>query len=104
MHKPASYNERANSTLSNFLYSPGKRTKNSASLLGRVSATQSIHTNIKMNTRSRTYLPAIDESPTKSEVVLELLIQSKLMPEALGLEETDVVLDQAFMPKLSKSC
>ena len=46
-----------------------------------------------------TYLPAINQSPTKLETVLELLMQSKEKAEALGLSETDVVLDQAIYAK-----
>jgi len=33
------------------------------------------------------------------DVVLELLVQSKLKAEKLGLEETDVVFDQAIYAK-----
>ena len=40
------------------------------------------------------YLPAINASPTKLDTVLEILIQSKAKAEFLGLEETDVVMDQ----------
>ena len=48
-------------------------------------------------THTVTYLPAIDQSPTHTETVMELLIQSKMKKaEALGLLETDVVLDQAI--------
>lgn len=46
-----------------------------------------------------TYLPAINESPTKMDTVLELLYQSKEKAEKLGLVETDVVLDQAIYAK-----
>jgi len=42
-----------------------------------------------------TYLPAINQSPTNPDTVLELLIQSKEKAEHLGLKETDVVADQA---------
>ena len=46
-----------------------------------------------------TYLPAINQSPTNPDTVLELLIQSKAKAEHLGLEETDVVVDQAIYAK-----
>ena len=45
------------------------------------------------------YLPAINQSPTSHDTVLELLIQSKLKAEKLGLAETDVVLDMAIYSK-----
>ncbi len=45
------------------------------------------------------YLPAINQSPTKLETVQELLVQSKEKAEALGLSETDVVMDQAIYAK-----
>lgn len=45
------------------------------------------------------YLPAINQSPTSYETVLELLNQSKLKAEKLGLTETDVVLDMAIYAK-----
>lgn len=45
------------------------------------------------------YLPAINESPTKIDTVLELLNQSKEKAEKLGLSETDIVLDQAIYAK-----
>eukprot|EP00794_Sanderia_malayensis_P021054 gene21054-23110_t len=45
------------------------------------------------------YLPAIDALPTKLEIVLELLQQSKIKAELLGLQETDIVLDQAVYAK-----
>ena len=45
------------------------------------------------------YLPAINKSPTKMDTVLELLTQSKIKAEKLGLKETDVVLDQAIYAK-----
>lgn len=45
------------------------------------------------------YLPAINKSPTKMDAVLELLTQSKMKAERLGLAETDVVLDQAIYAK-----
>ena len=45
------------------------------------------------------YLPAIDESPTKLDVVLELLEQSKAKAQKLGLNDTDVVVDQAVYAK-----
>ncbi len=41
-------------------------------------------------------LPAINQSPTKLETVQDVLVQSKLKAEALGLSETDVVMDQAI--------
>ena len=46
-----------------------------------------------------TYLPAIDRSPTSPDTVLELLVQSKAKAEHLGLQETDVVVDQAIYAK-----
>ncbi len=45
------------------------------------------------------YLPAINQSPTKLDTVLELLCQSKEKAEKIGLKETDVVLDQAIYAK-----
>ena len=45
------------------------------------------------------YLPAINQSPTSHDTVLELLSQSKLKAEKLGLMETDVVLDMAIYAK-----
>ena len=45
------------------------------------------------------YLPAINQSPTSHNTVLELLIQSKVKAEKLGLDETDVVLDMAIYSK-----
>lgn len=45
------------------------------------------------------YLPAINQSPTSHDTVLELLSQSKLKAEKLGLTETDVVLDMAIYAK-----
>ena len=42
------------------------------------------------------YLPAINQSPTSHDTVLELLSQSKLKAEKLGLTETDVVLHMAI--------
>ena len=45
------------------------------------------------------YLPAINQSPTKMETVLELLRQSKIKAEKLGLSETDIVLDLAIYAK-----
>lgn len=45
------------------------------------------------------YLPAINKSPTSHDTVLELLSQSKLKAEKLGLNETDVVLDMAIYSK-----
>eukprot|EP00794_Sanderia_malayensis_P010526 gene10526-11631_t len=58
-----------------------------------------IETNEDIQTHQITYLPAINESPTKLDVVLEALIQSKLKAEELGLSETDVVFDQAIFAK-----
>ena len=46
-----------------------------------------------------TYLPAINQSPTKLDTVLELLLQSKAKAEHLGLDETDIVVDQAIYAK-----
>ena len=46
-----------------------------------------------------TYLPAINQSPTKLDTVLELLLQSKAKAESLGLKETDIVVDQAIYAK-----
>lgn len=51
------------------------------------------------NIHNIAYLPAINASPTKLDTVLELLQQSKLKAEKLGLQETDVVLDQAIYAK-----
>ena len=45
------------------------------------------------------YLPSINKSPTSHDTVLELLSQSKLKAEKLGLLETDVVLDMAIYAK-----
>lgn len=45
------------------------------------------------------YLPAINDSPTKMDVILELLEQSKLKAEQMELEDTDVVSDQAVYAK-----
>lgn len=45
------------------------------------------------------YLPAINQSPSSHDTVLELLSQSKLKAEKLGLTETDVVLDMAIYAK-----
>ena len=45
------------------------------------------------------YLPAINQSPTKLDTVLELLTQSKLKAEKLQLTEVDVVVDQAIYAK-----
>lgn len=39
------------------------------------------------------YPPAINQSPTSHDTVVELLTQSKVKAEKIGLEETDVVLD-----------
>ena len=46
-----------------------------------------------------TYLPAIDQSPTKPDTVLEMLLQTKEKAEKLGLLETDLVVDQAIYAK-----
>ena len=45
------------------------------------------------------YLPSINQSPTSMDTVLELLSQSKIKAEKLGLAETDVVLDMAIYAK-----
>ena len=45
------------------------------------------------------YLPAINHSPSSHDTVLELLNQSKIKAEKLGLMETDVVLDIAIYTK-----
>eukprot|EP00795_Rhopilema_esculentum_P010131 gene10131-18794_t len=45
------------------------------------------------------YLPAIDQSPTKLKTVKEVLLQSKIKAEKLGLFETEVVLDLAIYAK-----
>ena len=45
------------------------------------------------------YLPSINKSPTSHDTVLELLSQSKVNAEKLGLIETDVVLDMAKYAK-----
>ena len=45
------------------------------------------------------YLPSINKSPTSHDTVLEVLSQSKLKAEKLGLLETDVVLDMAIYAK-----
>ena len=45
------------------------------------------------------YLPSINQSPTSHDTVLELLSQSKLQAEKLGLTETDVVLHMAIYAK-----
>ena len=45
------------------------------------------------------YLPAIDGSPTKMDVVLEILLQSKEKATKLGLSETDIVMVQAIYAK-----
>lgn len=46
-----------------------------------------------------TYLPAIDQSPTNMDTVLEMLLQSKAKAEHLGLSDTDVVVDQTIYAK-----
>ena len=48
------------------------------------------------------YLLAIYKSPTIFEVVIEVLQQSKFKAEALGLTETDVVMDQAIYAKAAE--
>ena len=48
------------------------------------------------------YLPAINQSPTSQDTVLELLTQSKLKAEKIDLEEIDVVLDMAIYAKAFK--
>ncbi len=45
------------------------------------------------------YLPSINKSPTSHDTVLELLSQSKIKAEKLGLVDTDVVLDMAIYAK-----
>ena len=55
--------------------------------------------NVYIRPHQITYLPAINDSPTKMDVVLEILTQSKLKAEKLGLCETDVVFDQAIYAK-----
>ena len=45
------------------------------------------------------YLPAINQSPSHHDTVLELLYQSKIKAEKLGLTETDVVLDMTIYSK-----
>ena len=45
------------------------------------------------------YLPAINQSPTSHDTVLELLSQSKVKAEKLELTETDVVLDMGIYAK-----
>ena len=45
------------------------------------------------------YLPTICQSPTKMDVVLEVLKQYKQKVEALNLNETDLVLDHAIYAK-----
>ena len=45
------------------------------------------------------YLPSINQSPTSHDTVLELLSQSKLKAQKLGLTETDVVLEMAIYAK-----
>ena len=45
------------------------------------------------------YLPAINQSSSSYNTVLELLTQSKIKAEKLGLVETDVVLDMAIYSK-----
>ena len=42
------------------------------------------------------YLPSIAESPTKMSTVQEILLQVKAKAEAIGLDETDLVLDHAI--------
>ena len=45
------------------------------------------------------YLPSINKSPTSHDTVLELLSQSKVKAEKLGLIETDMVLNMAIYAK-----
>ena len=45
------------------------------------------------------YLPAIDGSPTKMEVIQELLSQIKIKPEQLGLKSVMQFLTVSFMPR-----
>ena len=49
------------------------------------------------------YLLSINQSPPSHDTVLELLTQSKLAAQKLGLNETDVALDMAFFSKQLKS-
>jgi hypothetical protein len=60
-----------------------------------------IDINIQRPVHIISYLPAIDQSPTKMETVFEVLKQSKSKAETLGLRETDVVFDQAIYAKVS---
>ena len=46
------------------------------------------------------YLPAIDPSTASFEIVAEVLTLSKVIAEALGLTEVDVVLDQAIRQRV----
>ena len=48
------------------------------------------------------YLPTINASPTENDTVLEVLQQSKCKAEKLGLDETDIVLDQAIYAKATE--
>ena len=48
------------------------------------------------------YLPAINASPTENDTVFELLKQSKCKAEELGLDENDIVLDQAIYAKATE--
>ena len=50
--------------------------------------------------RTSECLPAIDQSPTNPDTVLELLIQPKAKVQRLVLNETDVVVDQAIYAKV----
>ena len=45
------------------------------------------------------YLPPINKSPTHHDTVLEVLVQCMEKAEALGLNETDLVLDHAIYAK-----
>ena len=45
------------------------------------------------------YLPSINQSPTKMDTVQEVLLQAKAKAEAVGLRESDVVLDHAIYCK-----
>ena len=48
------------------------------------------------------HLPAINASPTENDTVLKLLQQSNCISEKLGLDETDIVLDQAIYSKATE--
>ena len=48
------------------------------------------------------YLPAINASPTENDTVLERLQQSNCKAEKLGLDETDIVPNQAIHAKATE--